>query len=662
MPKRHSDRDEEEIKRKIRKWEKKLERRRRSKSPQRSTTPNIDLVEESDLLVENNDLPKESGEDDTIELDENILSALGQTTSADREYGENIHPEILKRIENILKAGIKKDVKEELLRKILIPNNIKLLDAPKLNIELQGLLSDTVKGRDKRVEDRQQRLGIAISGVLNVMNTILKDNFNKINMITTLSDSVRLLSDLHFEDTITRRKLISPNLDKNISKAIESTARDSFLFGEKFNETVKSANAIRKSATSILKPINTNVSKSSQPNRSQPNTKKQGNFRGPPRQNQYRQGGGGQVPTEELGEASTTATSQQAICCSEIGAANLKDAASPSQKPFPGSLHTIREALRNKLLPEETIEVMISSLSHNTVKQYTVALRKWWLYCQGKDIYELSVPKVLAFLTQIYESGASYTTLNTYRSALSLIIDSSLGTDNLIKRFFKGVFRLKPCRPKYNDTWDPSIVLNYIENWFPNETLGLEKLTKKLVILLALTSAQRIQTLAAIALSNIEFTDSGVNIKITSLLKTSVPSKVQTIIVLPFFQSKPEICPIVTLKSYINQTKMLRNSNNTEKLLLCCKKPHGSASNQTISRWIRQIMSDSGVDVKIFTPHSTRHASTSLARRAGVTLDTIFKTAGWSEGSKVFAKHYNRPLTSQSNDNYAFARAVCNTD
>ncbi|CAB3241661.1 unnamed protein product [Arctia plantaginis] len=182
------------------------------------------------------------GEDDTIELDENILSALGQTTSADREYGENIHPEILKRIENILKASIKNDVKEELLRKILIPNNIKLLDAPKLNIELQGLLSDTVKGRDKRVEDRQQRLGIAISGVLNLMNTILKDNFNKINMI--LSDSVRLLSDLHFEDSITRRKLISPNLDKNISKAIESTARDSFLFGEKFNETVKSANRI----------------------------------------------------------------------------------------------------------------------------------------------------------------------------------------------------------------------------------------------------------------------------------------------------------------------------------------------------------------------------------------------------------------------------------
>lgn len=114
-------------------------------------------------------------------------------------------------------------------------------------------------------------------------------------------------------------------------------------------------------------------------------------------------------------------------------------------------------------------------------------------------MYELSIPKILKFLSEIFGQGASYSTLNTFCSALSLL-EPSLGTDNLIRRFFEGIFRLKPCGLKYNDTWDPTIILNYICKWFPNEELQLEKLTKKLVILLALTSAQRIQTLSVIRL------------------------------------------------------------------------------------------------------------------------------------------------------------------
>lgn len=257
--------------------------------------------------------------------------------------------------------------------------------------------------------------------------------------------------------------------------------------------------------------------------------------------------------------------------------------------------------------------------------------------------------------------GASYATLNTCRSALSLIIDTSLGTDIQIKRFFKGVFKLKPSRPKYNDTWDPSIVLNYIQNWSPNSSLNLEKLTKKLVILLALTTAQRIQTLSAIRLSNMEFKDNGVKITITDILKTTTPCKDQVVIKLPSLDTNLEICPVSALRHYIDQTRPLRKveTNNVDKLFICYKKPYNCASNQTISRWIRQVMAECGIDVKKFTPHSTRHASTSQACREGVTLDCIFKSAGWSTGSSVFANHYNRPLNTE-NDSYTFTKAICN--
>ena len=37
------------------------------------------------------------------------------------------------------------------------------------------------------------------------------------------------------------------------------------------------------------------------------------------------------------------------------------------------------------------------------------------------------------------------------------------------------------------------------------------------------------------------------------------------------------------------------------------------------------------VDTSVFTAHSTRHASTSAAKRRGVDLDLIRKTAGWTK-------------------------------
>lgn len=118
------------------------------------------------------------------------------------------------------------------------------------------------------------------------------------------------------------------------------------------------------------------------------------------------------------------------------------------------------------------------------------------------------------------------------------------------------------------------------------------------------------------------------------MLKTSAPGKHQASLSLPFFHTKPEICPALTLKCYVEKLQNLRNIDSKDKLLISYKKknPHNYVDNQTISRWIRQVMSDSGVDIKKLPPIPHDHASTSSAFREGVTLDSIFKTAGWSIG------------------------------
>lgn len=257
------------------------------------------------------------------------------------------------------------------------------------------------------------------------------------------------------------------------------------------------------------------------------------------------------------------------------------------------------------------------------------------------DTFKATKSAMLSFLTQQFNSGCSYGSLNSHRSALSLILDGKIGSDEDVKRLLKGAYRLKPSRPKYTYTWDPQQVLNFVSNWYPNDDLSLEKITEKLVVLLAICTAHRVQTLSLIRLENIVINQNGVKIGITDIIKTSAVGLIS-------------ICPATTLKDYISVTETLR-TENLGRLILTYKKPHKPATSQSISRWIKKVLADSGVDVTKFTAHSTRHASTSAAHAAGVSIDIIRKTAGWANSSNTFARFYNRITLDERN----FAESVC---
>lgn len=299
---------------------------------------------------------------------------------------------------------------------------------------------------------------------------------------------------------------------------------------------------------------------------------------------------------------------------------------------------------------------MLASLSENTIKQYGTTFKLWWLFCSVEKIDPLHTTnnKVIQFLTDQFHQGASYGTMNSHRSALSLLLSSnSIGADERIKRVLKGAFKLKPSAPRYSTTWDPQIVINHISNWAPNNNLSIEKLTKKLVILLALCTAHRVQTLSLIHIENIHFDLAGAKIVITSPIKTSGPGREQPVLFLPYFKENLNICPVITLKDYLTKTESYRQG--VPNLLLTYKPPFKKATAQTISRWIKTMLSESGIDTATFKAHSTRHASTSAARAAGVSIDAIRKTAGWTSASFTFARYYNRPIV----DSGDFAKSVC---
>lgn len=291
-----------------------------------------------------------------------------------------------------------------------------------------------------------------------------------------------------------------------------------------------------------------------------------------------------------------------------------------------------------------------ASCSDSTWKQYESVLKHFKEFCE-KSYYDSVNPTIeiiLNFLSNLYENGASYSSLNTARSALSTmfgIIDGkSIGSHNLITRLLKGVSRLRPPKCKYQSTWDTQEVLSYISKLGPNDQLDLRMLSKKLSALLALCSGQRVQTLSKLKISEMHFHPDKVVFNISARLKTSKPG-VGTTVELPTY-SDESLCVVKCLQDYIRVSQEKRKSDT---LLIQTRAPFKEASSQTISHWLKEVLSEAKINVAEFSSHSFRHASTSKALNFGVSIDSIFRCAGWSPSSQVFAKFYKRPILSNCN-------------
>ena len=80
-------------------------------------------------------------------------------------------------------------------------------------------------------------------------------------------------------------------------------------------------------------------------------------------------------------------------------------------------------------------------------------------------------------------------------------------------------------------------------------------------------------------------------------------------------------------------------------LLLGINNPHKPVSVSTVSRWINDVMSLSGIDMSSFKGHCTRSASTSRAILSVASILEILGESRWSNES-TWQKFYKKPLVS----------------
>ena len=268
---------------------------------------------------------------------------------------------------------------------------------------------------------------------------------------------------------------------------------------------------------------------------------------------------------------------------------------------------------------------------------------------------------MLSFLADQFRDQRSYRTVAGYRSALSSTLPPvdgvAVGAHPLVTRLMKGVYNLRPPKPRYSGTWDVNKVLLRLQSWGPLADLSDRQLTLKLVMLLALAGARRSGELRHLSIDGLQRGVDNASLLIATPTKTQRAGEPLRRVEYSQF-SDATLCPVGHLDEYLSRSATWRATSAETQLLLSFRRPHKAVASSTIARWLRTVLEDAGVDVSTFRAHSTRGAATSAAAATGISTDVILKTADWRRAS-TFRRFYLRDTPSTAAQ--VFQQAVLST-
>lgn len=299
---------------------------------------------------------------------------------------------------------------------------------------------------------------------------------------------------------------------------------------------------------------------------------------------------------------------------------------------------------------------MLNSWRPLTQKAYNTYIQKWKQYVKDKDIDVLSpsVVHVCNFLADLFDAGASFSAVNSARSALSAYLPRidglTIGNHPEVCRLLKGVFEQRPALPKHSDTWDVGSVLDYLCTLPDTRELTLKQLSSRTALLLSLLTGQRGNALHLLKLDDVRLFSNKCVLWFSDKHKHTKPGvHTEPAEIFEFVQNR-KLCLMDHLRVYLEKTEKLRKGRE---LFISYQKPHAPISRNSFARWVKEMLRQAGVDTDSYSSHSTRSASCSAAAKQGANLSTILKAAGWSS-ERTFIRFYKRNVKEKSN----FAQSV----
>ena len=223
---------------------------------------------------------------------------------------------------------------------------------------------------------------------------------------------------------------------------------------------------------------------------------------------------------------------------------------------------------------------IITSRRSSSNSNYESAWGKWAGWCAERKIdpFCSNINQILDFLSQLFQNGLQYRTINNYRSAISAFHDhiqgKPVGEHPRICSLVAGVFNSRPPQPSCCFIWNVQTVIDFIKyEWGQNEDLLDKYLTNKLTMLLALTSAYRVLGLQHL---DIRFMTKGTNdhmFTFGKLHKAWRKGKSPPSLRVYSFEEDIKLCVVATLEDHLERTKVWRGKDKSQ-LLLSFVKSH----------------------------------------------------------------------------------------
>ena len=109
-----------------------------------------------------------------------------------------------------------------------------------------------------------------------------------------------------------------------------------------------------------------------------------------------------------------------------------------------------------------------------------------------------------------------------------------------------------------------------------------------------------------------------------------------------------KLCPMAATKEYLKRRAEYNVAHT--KFLFTTVSPYGPPHKDTIARWVKNTLTQAGVNTNTFSSHSFRSSASSKTNNMGVDLDTILKMGCWSRES-TFRKFYSKELEYMDKNN-----------
>jgi len=288
-------------------------------------------------------------------------------------------------------------------------------------------------------------------------------------------------------------------------------------------------------------------------------------------------------------------------------------------------------------------EIILRGYRDSSIRQAQSSWKLFqiWLKQNNPSLCSISKKTIFDFLSYLQnEKGLSARTINSHRNSLQWPMKLSFGlnlkTDDF-KLFTKGIFNKAPPKPRLIPEWSINHALEMISNSYKNPK-NIADLTSKTLFLTALASGNRVSELQAITRSNIRSPAN--NSSITLAVRHNFRRKNETMDRIPppisfdGLGSRHPLCPVTTIKKYIEMTKHAEHKDN----LFVHPKTLVPLKSGRLNYWLTKAITKFDPNHK-GRAHDLRKFSFSISWARGIPLQEIVKKGFWTTPNPFLNKY-----------------------